>query len=81
MGFVPLEYVPSIPPHSTYVIVIRTFREWVTIELHLEGKTMQTKSFVVIHYLYFDNKYSSGTKMSTGDYWEVSLGIAPFETE
>ena len=34
----PLEYIPTIPPHSTYVIVIRTFREWVTIELHLEGK-------------------------------------------
>ena len=36
--FVPLEYVPSIPPHYTYVIVIHTFREWIgSIELHLDG--------------------------------------------
>ena len=35
--FVPLEYIPSIPSHSTYVIVIRTFRVWVTIYLNLQG--------------------------------------------
>ena len=35
--FVPLEYTRSIPPHSTYVIAIRTFREWITIKLHLQG--------------------------------------------
>ena len=44
--FVPLEYISNIPPHSTYIIVIliviRTFRrEWATIELRLEGKTMK----------------------------------------
>ena len=27
VGFVPLEYVQSIPPLSTFVIVIHTFRE------------------------------------------------------
>ena len=56
--FVPLEYIPSIPPHSTYVIVIRTFSEWVTVELHLEGETMKTKSFVVRRNLYFDYKFT-----------------------
>ena len=40
VAFVPLEYIPCKPPHSTYVIVICTFREWVTIDLQLDGETM-----------------------------------------
>ena len=38
--FIPLEYIPSILHHSTYVIVSHTFRERVTIELYLEEETM-----------------------------------------
>ena len=43
--FVPLEYIPSIPPHSTYVIVIHTFGERGTIELHLQGDELPHDSF------------------------------------
>ena len=36
--FVPLKYILSMPPHSTYVIVVHDFLEWITIELHLQGE-------------------------------------------
>ena len=29
--FVPLECIRSMPPHSTYVMVVCTFLEWITM--------------------------------------------------